>query len=178
MSKVFLFWLCFVLAQVSFAQKQLLVLKKEKVLLRLNFGDPIVFRLKGDKQIKRSYLNNVYDTAFKVHADTISFRQVDRIYFKRDLSVNTLGGVLVTAGAGYFLIDQLNELTVRGNGFKYNPDVARSAVIMVSAGLPLMLVKKRSQRIRYPSRLLMAKKGSPFYVPPRNGNQIMDFPDN
>lgn len=172
-----LLFILFYAADLS-AQKQLLILKKEKVLLRLNYGDPIVFRLKGDPQIKRSYINNVYDTAFKVHLDTIPFRKIDRIYFKQSLPTNVIGGLAVTAGAGYFAIDQLNEMAVQGNDFSLDQGVTRTAVVLVGVGLPMMLIKKKSQKIRYPVRLLMAKKGSPFYVPPRNESSFIDIPEN
>lgn len=158
------------------AQKQLLILKRERVLLRLNAGDQIVFKLKGDKQIKRSYVNNLYDTALKVHIDTIPFHKIERIYFKQTRFINTLGGVLVTAGVGYFLIDQINHTLVDGNAVRLDPKVTRSASIVAGIGLPMMLFRKNSQKIRYPVRLLVAKKGSPFYRPPRNEGMLI--PEN
>ena len=147
-------------------------------MLRLNFGDPIVFKLKGDKQIKRSYLNNVYDTAFKVHLDTIPFKKVDRIYFRQPTYWNTAGGLLVTAGVGYLAIDQLNEVLVFGNDFNLDDGVVKSSAVLVGVGLPMLLIKKKSQKIKFPVRLVMAPKGSPFYVPPRNENQLIGFPQN
>jgi hypothetical protein len=159
-------------------QRQLLVLKKEKVLLRLNYGDQIVFRLKGDKQIKRSYVNNIYDTAIKVHLDTIPLRKIDRIYFKQSHYTNVLGGLLVTGGAAFFVIDQFNEVVVHGNKASIDNGVVKGSAIMIGVGLPMMLIRKKSQRIGYPTRLLIAKKGSPFYVTPRNENLLIDIPEN
>jgi hypothetical protein len=41
------------------AQKQLVLLKREKVIMRFNPGDAIVISLKGKKQRIDSYINNL-----------------------------------------------------------------------------------------------------------------------
>ncbi len=147
-------------------------------MLRLNYGDPIVFRLKGDKQTKRSYVNNIYDTALKVHLDTIPFSKIDRIYFKQSHYTNVIGSLLVTGGAAFFMIDQFNELVVHGNKASIDQGVVRGSAIMIGTGLPLMLIHKKSQKIQYPTRLLVAKRGSPFYLETQGKNTLLDIPDN
>lgn len=158
-----LLFACICLPIPGGAQNQLLVLKKEKVLLRLVPGDIIQYRLKGDKQRWRSYVDQVYDTAVRLHDETISFRKIDRVYFKQHKFINMIGGLLTTAGVGFFVIDQLNITLVQGNQPYVDSGVAKSAVTLAVIGAPLMLLKKKSQRIRYPVRLLLAKPGSPFY---------------
>jgi hypothetical protein len=37
--------------------------------------------------------------------------------------------------------------------------------VMVGVGLPMMLIKKKSQRIKPGYRLLTVEEGSPFYLP-------------
>lgn len=147
----------------SYAQSQLLILKKEKVLLRLVPGDIIRYRLKGEKQHRRSYINQLFDTAVRIHDDTISFWKIDRVYFKQHKFVNVIGGLLTVAGVGFFVIDEINVTVVQGNKPYVDRGVAKSAITLVVIGAPLMLIKKKSQRIRYPVRLLTARPGSPFF---------------
>ena len=156
--------LLLVAADVS-AQKQLLVLKNQKVLLRLYPGDEFVFRLKGSKQVRKSYINNLFDTAVVAHRDVIPFHKIDRIYFKRSNLLNVVGGLLVIGGAGYFLIDQFNVVIVQGEGANIDEGVATASTVMVGVGAPLLLMKRNHARIRGRYRVLMVDKGSGFYMP-------------
>src|SRR5262245_20280464 len=94
----------------GFSQKQLVLLKGEKVKLRLEGGDEFVYKLKNDKTIYRSYVNNLSDTSVTVHRDVIPFYKIERVYFKQSNFRNVVGGLLVVGGVGYFLIDQVNVL--------------------------------------------------------------------
>lgn len=153
---------------VAYGQKQLVFLKKEKVILRLNPGDEFIFSLKGSKGIQRSYINNLFDTAALVHKTIIPFQKIDKIYFTQQGLVNLMGRFLVVAGVGYFVIDQINVMVVNGDEASLDDNVTTASVAMVAAGLPMMLIKKKSQRIGGRYRLLTVQKGSPFYIPPIN----------
>lgn len=145
------------------AQKQLVVLKKEKVLLRLSYGDEIVFKTKGSDIRVTSYVNNLFDTALLAHKTMVPFHTIDRVYFVRSGLLNLIGGALTVGGAGYFLIDQLNVVVVQGEKATLNDNVTATSIGMVAVGLPMMLIKKKSQRIRGRYRLLTVDYDSPFY---------------
>jgi len=115
-----------------------------------------------------SYVNNLYDTAVLAHKDIIPFYKIDRIYFKHSSFGNRFGTFLVIGGVGYFLIDQFNEVIVHGEEPTIDENVATTSAILVGAGLPLMLIKKKSQRLGGKYRLLTVEKASPFYVPELN----------
>lgn len=144
------------------AQKQLVLLKGEKVLLRLYIGDEILYKVKGSDSRKRSYVSNVYDTAVLAHTEVVPFHSIERIYFEQRNFRNVIGGLLVIGGAGYFLVDQLNVSVIQGDP-SLNQDVTKASVAMVAVGLPMMLIRKKSQRIGGRYRLLLAEEGSPFY---------------
>lgn len=148
-----------------FGQKQLVVLKRENVLLRLYPGDEFVYRLKGEKIVRTTYVNNIFPTAVLTHRDTVPFNAIDRVYFRQRKLYNTLGGALVIFGAGLFIIDQLNVTVVNGNKPSLDDDVTTLSVSSLAVGLPLMLIKKKSQRIRYPTRLMLIDRNSGFYRP-------------
>lgn len=147
------------------AQKQLILLKREKVILRLYSGDEIIFSLKNDKRIIHSYINNLSDTALVAHKDVIPLEKIDRIYFVQRKFTNVIGGLLVTGGVGYFLLDQANMVLVHKEGFDLDKNVSIASAVMIGAGLPLMLMKKKYQELGGRYRLRVAEPGSVFYRP-------------
>jgi hypothetical protein len=148
------------------AQKQLVLLEREEVILRLNPGDEFIISLKGDKRKLASYINNLFDTAVMVHKTIIPFHKIDKIYFKRSAFVNRFGKFLVVGGVAYFLIDQFNTVIVQGDEASLDEDVTAVSVGMVAVGLPMMLIKKKYRRVGGKYRLMVVEEGSPFYVAP------------
>lgn len=158
------------LSGTASGQKQLVVLKKENVILRLFPGDEIIFKLNGSRGMRTSYINNLSDTALVAHRDTIPFHSIERIYFRQGRFYNTVGSALVIFGTGLFLIDQINVVLVNGQTPNLDNRVSALSFGSLAAGLPLMLLKKKSQRIRYPIRLRTVEKGSAFYRPDTREN--------
>ena len=146
-------------------QKQLIVLKNENVLLRLYPGDELAYKLKDGKRKITTYVNNLSDTAVVTHRDTVLFHRIERIYFERRKLYNTIGSALVTFGAGLFLIDQFNVVVVNGDPPSLDHGVSAISLSSLAVGLPMMLIKKKSQRLKYRTRLMMVDKGSGFYRP-------------
>ncbi|HEY8935615.1 MAG TPA: hypothetical protein VIM65_10365 [Cyclobacteriaceae bacterium] len=148
---------------VVHAQKQLVLLKRESVVLRLYPGDDIKYRLKGSKKIESSYINNLYDTAIITGNDTVPFYKIDKIYFRQSTFYNRVGSLFVAGGIALFLIDQINNSWVQGKKASLDGGVSRASIALVGAGLPMVLVRKKSQRPSYKYRLMMVQKGSFFY---------------
>jgi hypothetical protein len=152
-------------AQIAEAQKQLVLLKRQKVVLRLYPGDEIVLKLKGSKRIRTSYVNNIFEDAVMIHNDTIPFHKIDRIYFRQTKFYNKLGGALVAGGAALFLIDQFNVVVVQQESPSLDSWVSNVSLSSIAVGLPMMLIRKKSQRPNGRYRLMLAREGSSFYVP-------------
>lgn len=148
---------------VAIAQSQLLLLKRQEVLLRLNAGDDFVFRVKGSKEVRHTYINTLSDTAVVTHRDTVPYHLIDRVYFRSSTFVNRLGLMLVIGGAGYFLIDQVNNVIVHGNDARIENKVAIASGVMVGAGVPMMLIGRNSQRMGGRFRLMRVTPESPLY---------------
>jgi hypothetical protein len=158
-------------APACHAQKQLVLLKNQKVRLRLYPGDEIVYRLKGSRTVHTSYVNNLFDTAVMIHQEIVPYHKIDRIYFKQRNLLNLVGGFLVTGAVAYFVLDQVNETVVQHNDANIDKNVARASIIMTAVGLPMMLLHKNSQRIGGRYRVLTVDKGSAFYHPDIRGIQ-------
>ena len=156
-------------ANFGFAQKQLVLLKGEKVMLRLNPGDEFIISLKGEKRKLNSYINNLFDTAVMLHKTMIPIHNIDKIYFKHSAFINRFGTFLVVGGVAYFVVDQFNTVVVRGDDASLDESVTAVSAVMVAVGLPMMLAKKRYQRLGGRHRLIVVEEGSPFYAAPVRG---------
>ena len=155
--------LIFFLAKEGRGQSQLVLLKKERVVKLFLPGDDFIYREKGDKEVKASFINHLSDTAVITQWDTIPFHHLERVYFKRIRFINRLGYLMVVAGVGVMAIDLFNVVVVQGENFNMDPGLLRFSAVTVGLGLPLMLVVKKSQKIRHPFSIKAVKKGSPFY---------------
>jgi len=144
-------------------QKQLLLMKGERVKFRFEPGDEIVFKTKGNERIWTTYVNNLFDTVLVTHRDTIPLHQIERIYFQQSSFANRIGGALVVGGAALFLIDQLNYTVIQGNDPSVDAWVSQVSLGAIAVGLPMMIIKKRYQRINYKHRLRVVDKTSFFY---------------
>lgn len=148
------------------AQPQLVLTKGEKVMLRLYPGDEITVSLKTAKKRKiKSYINSLSDSGVLLHTTHVPFQNIERIYYKRSSFQQVIGGLLVTGGVGYFMIDQINVVLVNGEKANLDERVTIPSLVMVGTGLPLLLLRKKYQTIGRRYRLRMVEKGSAFYKP-------------
>ncbi len=162
----FIFIMIFCMGLNAHGQKQLVLLKKQKVILRLNPGDEFKYSIKGEKGMHDSYVNNLSDTAVVAHNTVVPFHKIDRIYFKRSSYANFIGGFLVIGGVGIFILDQLNTSVIQGDKASLDDRVTSISVSSLAVGLPLMLIHKKSQKLKRPYHILTVKKGSVFYTEP------------
>lgn len=148
------------------AQRQIVILKNEKVLHRFYPGDEIAFTLKkAPRDVQRSYVNNIFDTALLVHDQVVAFHNIERIYFQRHTLWSDAGPKLIVAGVAIFLIDQLNTVVVQDEPASIDKGVAITSAAITGAGIAMTLTKKKYQKIGGKYRLRMVEEGSPFYRP-------------
>ncbi len=167
---------CIAVSIAGYGQKQLVLLKGQKILLRLTPGDEVIFSLKGSKTKRISYVNNLYDTALVAHKDVIPLHRIDRLYFDQSNFRNVVGGLLVLGGVGYLAIDQVNLVLVNDQPASLDERVWVPSAMMIGVGLPMLLIRKKSQRIGGRYRLLVVDRGSPFYQPERKSVNSLYFP--
>ena len=159
----FIFPLLLLVNFIAVAQKQVVLLKKENVILRLHPGDEFIFKLKGSKKITTTYVNNLLESAVVTHRDTVAFERLERIYFRQSTFYNRMGTRFVILGTGLFLIDQINTTLIQGEDFSVDNTISTISLSAMAVGLPMMLIKKKSQKLTHKYRLLTITKGSPFY---------------
>jgi hypothetical protein len=163
--KIALIPLLLAAALISFGQTQLVLLKKEKILARFTYGDNFTYKLKNSKDFETSFITDVREFSVVTFNDTILFSSIERVSLKGhpQKRFSTLSKFLITAGILYFTIDEVNHMVIQGQKPDLDPAVWKPSIVLVSAGYVLKLFRKRSQRIRFPSRLMAAQRGSRFY---------------
>jgi hypothetical protein len=149
-----------------YAQEQLVLLYHEKELARFKEGSVITYKLKKSKDYMTSLILEIREFTIITSFDTIPFNKIERVSLKgfphKGLT-SLFGTFFMAAGAGYFAIDQVNSVIVHGTGYDNDPAVLKPSLILVGGGFIMRQLYKRSQRIRYPGRLLMVTRGMPFY---------------
>jgi hypothetical protein len=162
----FLILLTLISTLTSKAQTQLVVLKKEKVLARYSEGQAITYRAKKSREYVITLIVKVQEFSLITAFDTIPFSSIERVKLKgrNTTLLNLVGGAVFYAGIGYYVLDEVNEIVIHGNGYDNDPAVWKPALIMVVSGWILKSIKKRSQKNIYPGKLLAAPPGSPFYL--------------
>jgi hypothetical protein len=149
----------------AFCQRQVVVLKGQQIIWRLKPGDDFIYKLKNKKGKHESFVNNIFDYGILADRDTVPFNEIDRLYFNTPRFYNRLGGAMVVGGGALFLIDQLNVVVVHGDEPSLDAWVTKVSLTGLIVGLPMMLIKKKSQRMNYKYRFLTVRSGSIFYEP-------------
>lgn len=161
--------LCFALllaSHQSYAQRQLVVLKYDEVVAHFSVGQNFAFKYKGNSDKISTYIQALSDTEVITHDDTVSLYEIDKIYFEQHAVHRTIGAALVMAGVGRFLIDQINNIAVHGNQPSLDSEVNQFSLSTVTVGLPLFLIKKRSQRMLYKYKAIIVNQDSHLYQNP------------
>lgn len=160
---IFLFFILILSGFSADAQRQLILLKNGRVMHRFYPGDDIYIKLKGNPDRLHSYLNNILDNALVLQQDTIPFYKIERTYLYESARRNANGAMLVSGGILLFGIDFVNQEWIQKTGYEATSGISIASAALVTVGLPLALIKKKSQVLGYKYRLLMVKQGDPLY---------------
>ncbi len=156
---------------ISLGQSQLILLNRERVLARFSYGDDFTYKLKKSKHYTASFITDLKEFSVITFNDTVPFSEIDQVSLKgiprkrlsRPHAAVLFSKLLIIAGLSYFLIDEFNNIVVQGNKPDLDPAIWKPSLVLVTVGYSLTLIYKRSQRIRYPAKLITVQRGSPFY---------------
>ena len=130
------------------AQKQLVLMKGEKVMARFTEGEYLKCKLKNKKK-KEGRIIELTDTHILTSQDTLTILSIESLYLKGKRRVNVtqgVGGLLFIAGIGYFAIDQLNNLIIQGQS-GIDEQVAITSLIMTTAGAAMLFLKSPYKKV-------------------------------
>ncbi len=146
------------------AQYQLVVVKKNDVVLRFDQGSDFVYKLKGDKKKKTSFIRTIKQDTVFLWRDTVLVHELVAIYEDRRRFHNTVGHFLARAGIVYFLADQINNTLVAGNSPSIDNNVALVSTGLLVTGVPLIFINRKIHRKGRKFRYVTTSPGSPFYL--------------
>ena len=146
------------------AQRQLVLVSRDEVVLRFREGDRFHTKLDNQRLEHWGFVVEINEFSLITSQDTIPLRRIHKVLLPGKPLIYKIGKILVGVGVGYFLIDQLNYTLVQHNDPGLDPYVWKPAVIMASAGLPLMLFRKKWKKISKGVKLISVGRDSNFYL--------------
>ncbi len=151
---------------VSAQQRQLVVLKNETVLARYKIGDVISFAREGDRGTLEQKILDLNDTLIMMNLDSVSYFRIKKLNIRRRKSSTfgqRLGAYMMAAGILLPAAELINTGLVQKQGASIDDGVAISSGVLLGGGAALFFIRKPYFKPGRKNRILIVKKGSPFY---------------
>lgn len=163
---LFLFFTHMLAGTACYAQKQLVFLRGDHVLLRFTEGDRFVFKLNNGKKVE-GYITELRDFSLVTSAlDTISFLQIRKVSLRGQRHTSFLkrmGGLMLAGGLGYIAIDQANVLFgSTKSGFDESNQIALG---VAGVGTLAIFIKPKYQRVSRGTTIRTIDYKSHYYLP-------------
>lgn len=164
---VILLFLLLALGGSMFAQqRQVVILKKERVLARYQVGDVLAFAWKDEKKIQIQKILALNDTSIMMNLDTVAYYRIKKLDIrpKRQATFSErLGAYMMLAGVVLPLADLVNTTAVQNEDASIDRGVAITSTALFSGGALLFFTKSKYFKPGRNKRILIVEKGSPFY---------------
>jgi hypothetical protein len=131
-----------------YGQKQLVLVKRESVVVRFTEGEYMRCKLKN-KQKKEGKILELTDTHMITSNDTLSITSIESLSMKGKRKTNVtrgIGGLLFIGGLGYFAIDQINRLVVDG-AEDFDEKGAIISLSVAATGAVILFVKRPYKKV-------------------------------
>lgn len=167
---------------VADAQKQVVVMKKDRVIQRYNQGDFIRYSTGKPKNFKYDQIVELTDTTIITRNDTIPYYKVKLIDTQGELqsgiTLRKIGYFSIVAGVILPLADLINVELVQDHESSYSLDrgVGITSAALITTGAALLLIKKPYLKLQFKNRLMIVRHDSPLYkeitLPPPNAFSV------
>lgn len=142
--------LFFMIASISSlqAQEQLILLKRESVVVRFTEGEYLRCKLKN-KEKREGKIIELTETQIITSNDTLSMSSIESLNVKGKRKVNVtrgIGGLLFIGGLGYFAIDQINRLIVDGAD-DFDEKGAMISLSVAATGAAILFIKRPYKKV-------------------------------
>ena len=148
------------------AQKQLILLKRESVVVRFTEGEYLRCKLKN-KEKREGKILELTETQIITSNDTLWISSIESLNVKGKRKVNVtrgIGGLLFIGGLGYFAIDQINSLIVKGAD-DFDEKGAIVSLTIAATGAAILFIKSPYKKV-YGHTLKTIDYTSRFYKLP------------
>jgi hypothetical protein len=151
---------------VCHAQKQLVFLRGDHVMLRFTEGDRFLFKLSNGKKVE-GYIAELNDFSLVTSAlDTIPFLKIRKVSLRgqrHQSFLKRIGALMLAGGLGYIAIDQANVLFGSSkSGFDESNQLALG---VAGAGTLMLLIKPKYQRVSRGTTIRTIDYKSHYYLP-------------
>ncbi len=146
--------------------RQVVVLKNETVLARYKVGDVISFAREGDRKILEEKILDLNDTLIMMNLDSVSYFRIKKLDIRGRKSSTfgqRLGAYMIAAGIILPIAELVNTGIIQKQGASVDEGVAIASGVLLVGGAALVLIKKPYFKPGRQNRILIVKKGSPFY---------------
>jgi len=130
------------------AQKQLILLKKESVVVRFTEGEYLRCKLKN-KEKREGKIIELTETQIITSNDTLAISSIESLNVKGKRKINVtrgIGGLLFIGGLGYFAIDQINRLIVDGAD-DFDEKGAMISLSVAATGAAILFIKSPYKKV-------------------------------
>ena len=146
------------------AQRQLLLVRGDKILHHYITGETFKTKLRGDRKEHWGFIVEINEFSVITSQDTFLISDVSKVLLNGKPIVNKVGKLLVTVGAALVIIDQFNWTVIQGHDPKMDASVWIPATALVSAGIPMLFFQKDWRKIRRGTRLISVDSNSILYI--------------
>jgi hypothetical protein len=167
---------------MSDAQKQVVVMKKDRVIQRYNPGDFIRYSTGKPKNFKYDQIVELTDTTIITRNDTIPYYKVKLIDTQGELqsgiTLRKIGYFSIAAGVILPLADLINVELVQNQESSYSLDrgVGITSATLITTGAALLLITRPYMKLQFKNRLKIVRHDSPLYkaitLPPPNAVSV------
>ena len=150
----------------SAQQRQIVVLKNERVLTRYQVGDVLPFAREGDKKIQLQKILALNDTLIMMNLDSVAYYRIKKLDIrgrKKRPFAQRLGANMMIASAILPLADLFNTTVIHKQDASIDEGVAITSGTLLAGGALLFFIKKPYFKPGRKHRILIVEKGSPFY---------------
>jgi hypothetical protein len=158
-----IFFLTVVSVTALQAQKQLVLLKRESVVVRFTEGEYLRCKLKN-KEKREGKIIELTETQIITSNDTLLMSSIESLNVKGKRKINAtrgIGGLLFVGGLGYFAIDQINRLIVDGAD-DFDEKGAIISLSIAATGAAILFIKSPYKKV-YGHTLKTIDYASRFY---------------
>lgn len=131
-----------------YGQKQLVLVKRETVVVRFTEGEYLRCKLKS-KEKREGRILELTDTHIITSNDTLSITSIESLSMKGKRKTNVtrgIGGLLFIGGLGYFAIDQVNRLIVDGAD-DFDEKGAIISLSVAATGAAILFIKRPYKKV-------------------------------
>jgi len=131
------FTLILLISSFGYSQKQLVLVKRNKVLAKINEGDYIRFKRKDRDHFTKGFIGSIYQDYFRIGEDTTYLHNIEAVDARgmatSGFKIRQSGVILIVAGSVLLLIDAINSDSV-------SPGIAATSGAFIVSGIVMQFV--------------------------------------